>query len=122
MFKSKLRIEAVDREDFYILTSHLSYITNLGDKIVVPKHFKTNFASVPRFAKVYIDDDDWQIRAPSVVHDYLYSAESAKLGFNRQQADGILFEAMVGLGMRKTKALLIYYTLRLFGGANYEKR
>jgi hypothetical protein len=122
MFKSKLKIEAVEREDFYILTSHLSYITNIGDKIIVPKHFKTNFASVPRFAKAYIDDDDWQIRAPSVVHDYLYSAESAKLGFNRQQADGILFEAMVGLGMRKTKALLIYYTLRLFGGSNYEKR
>jgi hypothetical protein len=122
MFKSKLKIEAVEREDAYILTSHLSYITNLGDKIIVPKHFKTNFASVPRFAKVYIDDDDWQIRAPSVVHDYLYSAESVKLGFTRGQADGILFEAMVGLGMRKTKALLIYYILRLFGGANYEKR
>jgi len=122
MFKSKLKIEAVEREDFYILTSHLSYITNIGDKIIVPKGFKTNFASVPRLAKFYIDDDDWQIRAPSVVHDYLYSAESAKLGFNRQQADGILFEAMVGLGMRKTKALLIYYTLRLFGGSNYEKR
>jgi len=122
MFKSKLKIEAVEREDFYILTSGLTYITNLGDKIVIPKHFKTNFASVPRLAKFYIDDDDWQIRAPSVVHDYLYSAESVKLGFNRQQADGVLFEAMVGLGMRKTKALLIYYTLRLFGGPNYEQR
>jgi hypothetical protein len=122
MFKSKLKIEAVPREDFYLLTSHLSYITNLGDKIIVPKGFKTNFASVPRLAKFYIDDDDWQIRAPSVVHDYLYSAESVELGFTRKQADGVLFEAMVGLGMRKTKALLIYYTLRLFGGPNYEKR
>lgn len=122
MFKTKLRIEAVDREDFYILTSGLTYITNLGDKIIVPKHFKTNFASVPRVAKFYIDDDDWQIRAPSVVHDYLYSAESVKLGFNRKQADEILLEAMMGLGMRKTKALLIYYILRLFGGPNYEQR
>lgn len=122
MFKSKLKIEAVEREDFYILTSRLTYITNLGDKIVIPKHFKTNFASVPRVAKIYIDDDDWQIRAPSVVHDYLYSAESVKLGFNRQQADEVLLEAMMGLGMRKTKALLIYYVLRLFGSSNYEKR
>jgi hypothetical protein len=29
---------------------------------------------------------------------------------------------MMGLGMRKTKALLIYFVLRLFGGPNYEKR
>ncbi len=122
MFKTKLRIEAVDREDFYILTSKLNYISNLGDKITVPKNFKTNFASVPRIAKFYIDDDDWQIRAPSVVHDYLYSKESKDLGFSRKQADEILLEAMIGLGMRKTKALLIYYILRLFGAANYESR
>jgi hypothetical protein len=122
MFKNKLKIEAVEKEDSYLLTSHLSYITNLGDKITVPKHFKTNFASVPRVAKVYIDDDDWQIRAPSVIHDYLYSAESIELGFTRKQADEVLLEAMMGLGMRKTKALLIYFVLRLFGGSNYEKR
>ena len=122
MFKTKLKIEAVPREDAYLLTSRLSYITNLGDKINVPKHFKTNFASVPRLAKFYIDDDDWQIRAPSVVHDYLYSAESAELGFTRKQADEVLLEAMMGLGMRKTKALLIYFVLRLFGGPNYEAR
>ena len=122
MFKNKLKIEAVPREDAYLLTSRLSYITNLGDKIHVPKGFKTNFASVPRLAKFYIDDDDWQIRAPSTVHDFLYSAESAELGFTRKQADEVLLEAMMGLGMRKTKALLIYFVLRLFGGANYEKR
>ena len=122
MFKNKLKIEAVEKEDSYLLTSRLSYITNLGDKITVPKHFKTNFASVPRVAKVYIDDDDWQIRAPSVIHDYLYSAESIELGFTRKQADEVLLEAMMGLGMRKTKALLIYFVLRLFGGSNYEKR
>ena len=122
MFKNKLKIEAVPREDAYLLTSRLSYITSLGDKIIVPKGFKTNFASVPRLAKFYIDDDDWQIRAPSVVHDYLYSAESAELGFTRKQADEVLLEAMMGLGMRKTKALLIYFVLRLFGGPNYEKR
>ena len=37
-------------------------------------------------------------------------------------SDEVLLEAMMGLGMRKTKALLIYYILRLFGGSNYEQR
>jgi hypothetical protein len=122
MFKNKLKIEAVQGEDFYILTSRFTYITNLGDKIIVPKGFKTNFASVPRFAKFYIDDSHWTIRPGSVIHDYLYSASSAKLGFTRKQADEVLLESMLGLGMRKTQALVIYLTLRLFGGPNYEKR
>ncbi len=122
MFKNKLKIEAVDGEDFYILTSRFTYVTNLGDKIIVPRGFKTNFASVPSFARFYIDDSHWTIRPGSVIHDYLYSAQSADLGFTRKQADEVLLETMIGLGMRKTKAMLIYFTLRLFGRGHYEPR
>jgi hypothetical protein len=122
MFKTKLKMTAVDRQNYYTLDQRLVYITNLGDKIIVPKGFKTNLASVPSFCKPYLDDNDWKVRSPSIIHDWLYSAESKDLGFTRKQADATLLEAMCGLGMRKTKALLIYYTLRLFGAGNYEKR
>jgi hypothetical protein len=122
MFKTKLKIEAVPNENFYVLTAPFEYMTYNEYLITVPKGFKTNFASVPRLAKAYIDDDDWQIREPSVIHDFLYSSSSKQLGYDRKEADGILFEAMVGLGMRRSKAALIYYILRLFGGANYEQR
>ena len=113
---------AVDRQNYYTLDQRLVYITNLGDKIIVPKGFKTNLASVPSFCKAYLDDNDWKVRSPSVVHDFLYSAESKDLGFTRKQADGILLEAMTGLTMRKTKGLLIYFVLRICGASNYEKR
>jgi hypothetical protein len=123
MFTTKLKIEAVERRNNYVLTDQLVYITADGDdKIVVPSGFETNFASVPSFAKVYIDDDDYEIRSPSVVHDYLYSKRSFRLGYSRKEADGILREAMIGEGMRRSKAGFIYYILRWFGGSNYEDR
>jgi hypothetical protein len=123
MFTTKLKIEAVERKNNYVLTDQLVYITADGDdKIVVPSGFETNFASVPSFAKVYIDDDDYEIRSPSVVHDYLYSKRSFRLGYSRKEADGILREAMIGEGMRRSKAGFIYYILRWFGGSNYEDR
>jgi hypothetical protein len=122
MFKNKLKIEAVRGEDFYILTSRFSYITNLGDIIIVPKGFKTNFASIPPVLGFYCSSDHWTIRPGSVIHDYLYSAESAHLGFTRKQADSVLLESMLGLGMRTTQAFVIYYVLRLCGRSHYEKR
>lgn len=122
MFKNKLKIEAVRGEDFYILTSRFSYITNLGDIIIVPKNFKTNFASIPPILAFYCSSDHWTIRPGSVIHDYLYSAESAHLGFTRKQADSVLLESMLGLGMRTTQAFVIYFTLRLFGAGHYEPR
>jgi hypothetical protein len=122
VFKNKLKIEAVRGENFYILTSRFSYITNLGDIIIVPKGFKTNFGSIPPCLRWYCDDSHWTIRPGSVIHDYLYSAESAHLGFTRKQADSVLLESMLGLGMRTTQAFVIYYVLRFFGRSHYEKR
>jgi hypothetical protein len=122
MFKEGLKIEAVQGENAFKLTAPFVYTTYNGYIVTVPKGFKTNFASVPRLAKFYVDDNDWQIREPSVIHDFLYSADSKSLGYDRKEADGILFEAMVGLGMRRSKAALIYYILRMFGGSNYEQR
>jgi hypothetical protein len=123
MFTTRLKIEAAERSNNYVLTDQLVYITAAGDdKIVVPSGFETNFASVPSFAKVYIDDDDYEIRSPSVVHDYLYSKRSFRLGYSRKEADSLLREAMIGEGMRRSKAGFIYYILRWFGGSNYEDR
>jgi hypothetical protein len=123
VFTTSLKIEAVERSNTYVLTDQLVYITTaVDDKIIVPTGFVTNFASVPSIAKAYIDDDDFQIRSPSVVHDYLYSKRSFRLGYSRKEADGILREAMIGEGMRRSKAGFIYYILRWFGGSNYEDR
>ena len=122
MFKGALNIEAVDGEDSYILTTPIQYTTVEGRVITIPKGFETNFASVPNFCKIYIDDNSHFIRMPSVVHDMLYSAQSAEYGFTRKEADLILMQACIEKGMRVRKAKLIYYILRAFGKANYEDR
>ena len=122
MFKNKLKIEAVQGMDLFELSSRFTYITNLGDKIIVPRGFRTNFASIPSILRWYCDDSHWTIRPGSVIHDYLYSAESAHLGFTRKQADSVLLESMLGLGMRTTQAFVIYFTLRFFGAGHYEPR
>mgnify|MGYP006097087075 CR=1 FL=1 len=122
MFQTKLDIEAVSGENVYVLSEALVYVRTSGFVIVAPKGFETNFASVPKLAKIYIDDNDFTIRSPSVIHDFLYSKESKDYRLSRKDADKVLQEAMIGEGMRKSKAGLIYYTLRLFGRWNYEKR
>lgn len=122
MFKTELKIEAVRGEDAYILIDPLIYTVEDGDVIVVPIGFKTNFASVPSMAKWYIDDDSYLIRSPSVVHDFLYSRDSARYGYTREAADKVLRAAMIEQGMRKSQAYFIYYILRVFGGSHWEPR
>jgi len=118
-----LKIEAIPKSNTYELIAPLVYITGyLENKIIVPKGFITNFASVPSIAKVYIDDNSFHIRSPAVVHDYLYSAQSKHLGYCRKEADLILRNACIECGMRKSKAGFIYHVLRWFGSGNYEKR
>jgi len=122
MFEGDLVTQAVTGEDSYILTMPFQYTTVDGVVITVPQGFKTNFASVPNLCKLYIDDNSHFIRMPSVVHDLLYSAQSAEYGFTRKEADLILMQACIEKGMRVRKAKLIYYILRAFGKANYEDR
>lgn len=122
MFKTDLSMQGVRDQNAYILLTDLIYITKDSTVIVVPAGFHTNLASVPGIVKWYIDDNSYQIRSPSVTHDFLYSAASKDIGFNRQQADMVLRDAMIELGMRKSKAYFLYYILRAFGGSHWEDR
>jgi hypothetical protein len=115
-------MQGIRDQNAYVLLTDLIYITEDGTVIIVPAGFHTNLASVPGVVKWYIDDNNYEIRSPSVTHDFLYSAESKDIGFNRKEADGVLREAMIGLGMRRSKAYLIYYILRAFGGSHWEER
>jgi len=82
-----------------------------GFSIVVPKGFKTDFASIPRLF--------WRIFPPvgpyskaAVIHDYLYQLP----GCSRFLADAMLRECMFQLRVPIWKRLTIYYVVRFFGG------
>jgi hypothetical protein len=81
-----------------------------GASVIVPEGFVTDLASVPRIL--------WAIFPPfgryteaAVVHDYLYRIEA-----DRKEADKEFYYIMRDEGVKKWKAKLMYWAVRLFGG------
>ena len=85
MFLTDLVVKVVD--DGYMLTMPLEYQD--GHKIhVEPAGFVTNFASIPRPARILITghgEDRWA----ATIHDYLYSKK-----YDRAYADAVFLEAL----------------------------
>lgn len=109
-FKSKLIIEDAGGLPFLLYES-LVYETGVWPgEIVVPKGFKTDFASIPRGL--------WNILPPigsydkaAVLHDFLYQTN----GVTRKQADDVLLEAMTVSGTSKWVRWAIYSGVRIGG-------
>jgi hypothetical protein len=114
-FKSYLDIRAV--EGGYELLAPLRYYSTLLDtEIVVPAGFFTDFASIPRVARVFITGhgkDRWA----AVVHDYLYSI----LAYDRKTADKVFLEAMEVSGVSFIKRRVMYRAVRTGGWMFYAK-
>jgi hypothetical protein len=102
-----VRVDA-DGEDRELLVD-LAYISDvLGTVIVVPKGFRTDYASVPRIL--------WSILPPSgkytkaaVVHDYLCVTKICP----RDKADKVFLEAMEDLGVSPVVRHIMYAGVRV---------
>lgn len=86
-------------------------INGSGVKIIVPKGFVTDFATIPRIL--------WSIFPPAgkhskatVIHDYLYTLPKC----SRFLADSIFREAMYQSGVNIFQRVIMYYGVRIFGG------
>lgn len=100
------------------LTKDLIYETD-SQKFIVPKGFKTDFASIPRIF--------WTIIAPigkhtlpAVLHDYLYT-DGYKLGISRKQADKIFYNAMIDSHVARITANIMWFCVRVFAFRHYNK-
>lgn len=82
------------------------------EKIIVPKGFLTDFASVPRGLWNLIPPDGQYAQA-AVLHDYLYQ----KHLFKRKTCDLIFLEAMKELKVSWIKRRLMFRAVRCFGWA-----
>jgi hypothetical protein len=112
-FVSELNVEVMRNGTTRVLLSELKYNSEVFS-IVVPKGFKTDYASTPRFL--------WPIIPPSgkytmaaVLHDYLYTSGSV----TRKIADDIFKEAMISLDVSRWKVCVMYYAVRVFGKDRY---
>jgi hypothetical protein len=93
-----------------------------GLRIDVPPGFVSDFASVPRLARWYIDDDDPCILRGAVIHDFIYCRQGHVDGgiCSRAFADYVLREAMLCSGARPAMAWVVEKAVRL-GGASHWK-
>lgn len=103
-------------EDFILcepLEFFLSKQEGVGESIVVPAGFITDFASIPRIVQLFLPNSIG--RRAAIVHDYLYRSRGIKNKFTRKQSDQIFLDALEVLGVRKTRRYLLYFGVRIGG-------
>jgi len=118
-FTDRVQFEATDKfvqgRRVMMLTRPLVYY--IGDKdssavVTVPEGFRTDLASVPRFARPLFQPDG-RHAAAAVVHDWLYC--EAKI--SRRVSDLVFYEACLVLSVTRWRADTMYRAVRV-GGAN----
>ena len=118
-FLNDLMVKSLDDERWE-LTQPLRYETRDGQRIVVPKGFITDFASVPRIPIAFFLAGN-TAHKPAVIHDWLYSANVApKKCFTRCEADRILREAMKDEGIWWWRRWFMWIGVRIGGGVCYK--
>lgn len=109
----------------YELQQDFVYVSPAFGTITVPKGYVTDFASVPRFAWVYLSPEDPVILFASVIHDYGYTLKGDlgrgdNLVLSRKAFDTILREIMEYCGARRSQAAFVYWLLRSFGWSHWK--
>jgi hypothetical protein len=94
-----------------------------GVEITVPAGFETDLASIPRLARWLISPGGLHAKA-AVLHDALYHDAAQRQWFQltRENADETFLEAMEVLGVPAWRKQVMYYSVRLFGGAVWAKQ
>jgi len=80
------------------------------DRIVVPKGFETDLASVPWPASMLIPKSG-KYNPAAVLHDYICSTQERP----RAECDRIFLEAMEVVGVPLVKRRIMYRAVRMFG-------
>lgn len=100
--------------------------THEGKRVEIPADFETDLASVPRVPIAYLC---WGDRAhrEAVLHDYLYRQNaliSVDLTFYRpdkEEADWLFREAMIGQGVSWAIYHPMYIAVRTAGGSSFHR-
>jgi len=87
-------------------------------KFVIPKGFKTDLASIPKFMWWFIAPTDWGILVPAILHDWITRFHE---DFIRLEADQLFREKMKDFKLGFIKRNLAYLAVRLFGWVAWNK-
>lgn len=83
-----------------------------GKAYVVPKNFKTDLASIPRFLWSIFAPQYSGFMAPAILHDYLYRCNR---NITREFADEVFYSALIVQDVNSFTAAEFYLAVRLFG-------
>lgn len=122
-FLTQLYVTLVDKDGqgTWELMADFHYRSKvLGRDIVVPKGFRTDFASVPRLPLSYMLVGNVAHEA-AVVHDWFYVKASGE-EVTRKQADDVLYEAAVLAGLAKWRAWLMWTAVRTFSQQFWKRK
>ena len=98
----------------WILRDSLQVV--LGETpLIIPAGFKTDLASVPSILHWFQTPYGREMNKPSVLHDFLYSAELLPRG----KMDDIFGDALKACGMPDWKANICWSAVRACGGFTY---
>ena len=80
--------------------------------LFIPQGFKTDLASIPQWATSLVPKIGHHIQ-PAIVHDYMYVRKLA--GISKAFTDRFFYDSMLAMGVRKTRAWLMYSAVRVGG-------
>ncbi len=105
-----------DDGEYWVLGSELVFtIRETGQRIVVPRGFVTDFASVPRIFWTFFPKHGEYTRA-AIVHDFLYWQQQC----TREQADELFDIVMADSDVDTTSRYTIYAAVRVWGDDAWE--
>lgn len=116
-FRSKLIVDAFKGFPYELIEPLIYDSAVLGQTVVVPSGFLTDFASIPWFFHRILPKDG-PYNPAAVIHDRLYARGSVTAygpTITRAQADAVLNEAMEVCQVATWRRWLIYRAVRLGG-------
>lgn len=92
-----------------------------GKEFVIPRYFKTDFASIPRFfwRVLFYPTHPKAVRA-AAAHDYIYRVHPD--GWTREEADLMFYHLLIEDEMPRIVAWIAYKGVRMFGGLAWKTR
>lgn len=83
--------------------------------IEVAEGFITDLATIPRWARWYVNPADPVTATAAVVHDYLYHTRQR----TRLEADAVFLSLLLTAGFAPWRAIVCFAAVRLFGRSFY---
>lgn len=119
-FTKPLTVTQLDADLWKIENSFEYYLDkDASCKVIIPKGFETDFASVPRLFWIFFPPSSGKYVQAAVIHDYLYEGGyvfkyGEAMTVSYKEADEIFLEAMTVLGTPTWQKYPIFYAVRFY--------